>query len=130
MANDDKSKYLPLIQGAINRSASSSFFLKGWSVTVSTAMFGLASKESQPRLALLALLPILAFWGLNGYYLGYERQFRKLYRDAVDATETNFNMTPDPLGLQGWLDAASRPAVVALHLPLSLAALVVCALLS
>lgn len=129
MADDDKGKYLPLIQGAINRLASNSFLLKGWSVTVATALFGLAAKESQPRLALLALLPILAFWGLDGYYLGYERRFRKLYGEAVAGMATAYKMTPDPLGFRGWLEAAFRPAVVALHLPLSLVALTVCKLL-
>jgi hypothetical protein len=123
MANDDKGKYLPLIQGAINRLASNSFLIKGWTVTVATAMFGLAAKESQPRLALLALLPILVFWGLDGYYLGYERRFRELYKAAVAAPVTDYNMTPAPLGLVGWLQAVFRPAVVALHLPLTLVAL-------
>jgi hypothetical protein len=129
MADDDKAKHLALIQGAITRMASNSFFLKGWSVTLATAMFGLAAKESQPRLALLALLPILAFWGLDGYYLGYERRFRDLYKTAVAAPTTDFGMTPGTLGLRGWLEAAFRPAVVGLHLPLSLAALGVYALL-
>lgn len=129
MADDNKRKHFDLLQSAIARMASHSFLLKGWSITVATAMFGLAAKETKPPLALLALLPILAFWGLDGYYLGYERRFRQLFQAAVAAQATDFRMTPDPLGLRGWLEAAFRPAVVALHLPLSLAAVGVYALI-
>lgn len=129
MADDDKRKHFDLLQGAISRMASNSFLLRGWSITLATAMFGLAAKESKPDLALLALLPILAFWGLDAYYLGYERRFRDLYRAAVADAATDFRMTPEPLGLPGWLKVLVRPAVVGLHLPLVLATLGVNALL-
>lgn len=123
MADDDKRKHLDLLQGAITRMASNSFLLKGWSVTLATAIVGLSLKQETPRLALLALLPILAFWGLDAYYLGFERRFRDLYSKAVVAAATDFGMTPARLGLSGWLDAAFSPAVSGLHLPLALVAL-------
>ena len=129
MASDDKRKHLDLLQGAISRMASNSFLLKGWSVTLATALFGLAAKESKPNLALLALLPILVFWGLDAYYLGYERRFRALFNAAVAKADTDFRMAPEPLGLLGWLKALVRPVVLGLHLPLGLAALGVYAFL-
>jgi hypothetical protein len=129
MANEEKMKHLDLIQGVITRMASNSFVLKGWSVTLATALFGFSAKESEPRLALLALLPILVFWGLDGYYLGLERRFRSLYDTAAQAAATDFKMSPGKLGLGGWWKAAWRPAVWGLHLPLAIAALGVCALL-
>lgn len=74
-------------------------------------------------LALLALLPILAFWALDAYYLGLERRFRALYAAAIAVAATDFKMTPAPLGVPGWWEAAVRPAVAGLHLPLALATL-------
>ncbi|MFL6261646.1 MAG: hypothetical protein ACJ76Y_18270 [Thermoanaerobaculia bacterium] len=131
MADEDKRKHLDLLQGVISRMASNSFLLKGWSVTLASALFGLSAKDAEPKLALLALLPILVFWGLDAYYLGYERQFRVLYTKAIDLSNpaTDFTMTPEPLGLPGWLKVLVRPTVVGLHLPLVLAALGVYALL-
>jgi hypothetical protein len=129
MANEEKMKHLDLIQGAITRMASNSFVLKGWSVTLATALFGFSAKDSEPRLALLALLPILVFWGLDAYYLGLERLFRKLYATAAGATVTDFAMAPGKLGIKGWLEAVRRPAVLWLHLPLALSAVGVYSLL-
>jgi hypothetical protein len=129
VADEEKMKHLDLIQGVITRMASNSFVLKGWSVTLATALFGFSAKESEPRLALLALLPILVFWGLDAYYLGLERRFRTLYDNAVQATTTDFKLTPAALGPGGWWEAACRPAVWGLHLPLAIAALGVYALL-
>ena len=123
MADEDKRKHLDLIQGVITRMASSSFLLKGWSVTLTTALLGLSAKNPEPKLALVALLPILVFWGLDAYYLGYEWRFRELYATAIKSLDsTDFGMTPQGLGFTGWLKAAFRPAVVGLHLPLALAA--------
>lgn len=121
MADEDKRKHLELLQNAITRMASNSFVIKGWSVTLATALFGFSAKESEPRLALLALFPILAFWGLDAYYLGLERRFRKLYTDAARAAATDFAMTPEDLGLRGWIEAVWRPAVRWLYLALALA---------
>jgi len=128
MATEEKFKHLTLIQGVITRMASNSFLLKGWSVSLASAMFAWAAKGSEPGLALLALLPILAFWGLDAYYLGYERKFRDLYSKAAKAAETDFQMTPEELGFRGWLSVVVRPAILGLHLPLALAALGVYAL--
>jgi hypothetical protein len=129
MADEDKRKHLDLLQSAITRMAANSFLLKGWCVTLATALFGFSAKEGAPRLALLALLPILAFWGLDAYYLGLERKFRNLYAGATAPaalapnSATNFNMTPGHVGFQDWWNAVRSPAVLWLHLPLALAAL-------
>jgi len=129
MANEEKMKHLDRLQGVITRMASNSFLLKGWSITLASAMFGLSAKDSAPALALLALPPILAFWGLDAYYLGYERRFRDLYSMAAKAATTDFQMTPEVLGLRGWLNVVVRPAVLWVHLPLALTALGVYVLL-
>lgn len=130
MPDEDKRKHLDLLQGAISRMASNSFLLKGWSVTLATALFGLSTKEAKPELALLALLPIMSFWGLDAYYLALERTFRQLYKTAtVNLAVTDYDMATEALNWKAWREAALRPAVLALHLPLMVVALLVYGLL-
>lgn len=74
-----KVKHLEFIQGVINRMAGNLFLLKGWTITLIAALFALAAKDSKPGYALLAYIPIIVFWYLDGYFLAKERQYRDLY---------------------------------------------------
>ena len=76
---DAKIKHLELIQGVINRMASNSFLLKGWSVVLVSAVLVLVSRHGGSRWALIGLIPTLVFWGLDGYFLHQERLYRALY---------------------------------------------------
>ena len=83
MDTDEKRiKHLEMIQGVINRLAGNSFAIKGWSITLASALIAIAVDKSDGRFTLVALLPVMAFWILDGYFLWQERLFRKLY-DAV-----------------------------------------------
>lgn len=86
-------KHLELVQGIISRMANNSFLIKGWSVTVAAALFALAAKDSDARFALLAILPIFAFWYLDAYYLRQERLFRQLY-EKVRSKESSSTVEP------------------------------------
>jgi len=64
MTDDEKQiKHLELIQQVVSRLAGNSFSIKGWSITLVSALFELAAKDSNVRYAILALLPALCFWG-------------------------------------------------------------------
>ncbi len=80
---ESKLKYLEMIQSVINRMASNSFLLKGWSVTLVSALFALAAKDSNQFFIYLAYFPCIAFWSLDGYFLWQERMYRKLYQNAT-----------------------------------------------
>src|SRR5690242_13198261 len=82
MNSEYKLKHLEFIQSIVNRMASNSFLLKGWSVTLVAALFALAAKDSDKKYIVVAYFPVLVFWILDAYFLSQERQFRKLY-DAV-----------------------------------------------
>src|SRR6266436_8960138 len=73
---EDRLKYLEFIQAAISRMAANSFLIKGWSVTLGTAVLGFSLKENNWAMALVALIPASSFWALDAYYLGLERLFR------------------------------------------------------
>lgn len=68
--------------------AGNSFLLKGWSVTLTSALFALAAKDSNPFFVYLAYFPCATFWSLDGYFLRQERLYRKLYQ-AVSKMQPN-----------------------------------------
>lgn len=87
---EGKIRYLEIIQGIINRMASNSFYLKGWTVTL---ILGLLALKSELVSFYILLIPVLFFWLLDSYYLSLERKYRKLY-DTVRLNEVNdFNLT-------------------------------------
>ena len=95
---DNKIKHLELIQGVINRLATNSFQMKGWSVVLVAAILVLLAREHRLDAAFIALLPIFVFWGLDGYFLWQERLYRALYdhvRTLEDA-QVDFAMNVAP----------------------------------
>jgi hypothetical protein len=107
MSTEINDKHLTLVQGVVNRLAGNSFALKGWSVTLVSALLALATKDAEPRLALVALLPALTFWGLDGYFLAQERLFRRLYAKLIDPNHQvpAFSMETEPFAAAQWRDA-------------------------
>lgn len=91
---DNKIAHLEMIQGVVNRLANSSFLMKGWTVILVSALFALSATGSRVYFILLAYFPVIAFWGLDGYYLWQERLFRKLYDKVrvMDESEIDFSM--------------------------------------
>lgn len=101
-----KLKHLELVQGIINRMASNSFSLKGWSVILVSALFALAAASPDARFSLLAYFPALAFWVLDAYFLRQERLFRKLYDKVrtMPYNQVDFSMdtTPYQAEVESW----------------------------
>ena len=96
--SDERIKHLEFIQSIVTRLSTNSFIIKGWAITVSAAIFAFEAKEQNWRVAAVALLPIIAFWLLDAYFLRQERLFRKLYdqvRRQNAATEP-FSMDISP----------------------------------
>ena len=82
-----KHKHLEMIQGIINRLASNSFSIKQWTVMLVTALFILTTRENSVPIW-VALVPIVALWCLDGYFLWQERRFRNLYMEVCDTDES------------------------------------------
>jgi hypothetical protein len=81
-------KHLEFIQSVITRLATDSFLMKGWALTVAGALFGFAAKGTDWKIALVGLMPVAAFWGLDAYFLRQERLYRILY-DHVRRSDTD-----------------------------------------
>ena len=94
MEIDRKIKHLEFIQKVINRLASDSSRMKGWCVVLVTALFILLVWEGRIESIAVALIPVIAFWGLDGYFLWQERLYRALYDHvrALEEDEINFSM--------------------------------------
>lgn len=95
---DSKLKHLEFIQNTINRLSTNSFLLKGWSVVLVSALFALSAANSSQQFIMLAYIPAIVFWGLDGYFLSIERQYRDLYDEVrlADAEHVDFSMETKP----------------------------------
>lgn len=83
---EKKIKHMEMIQNVVSRMAGNSFLLKGWCVTLVSALLALASKDSNTKFILVAYFPVMMFWILDSYFLWQERLFRKLY-DKIRVTD-------------------------------------------
>ena len=97
---NDKVEHLKLIQGIITRMNTNSFQIKGWTITLVSALLALYANSGKVTYIFIALIPVLIFWFLDSYYLQQERKFRALYNDIVDAANygddiKNFKMSID-----------------------------------
>lgn len=116
---DNKIKHLEFIQDVIKRMASNSFLLKGWSVAIVSAIFALSAKDANPRIIFFALVPAIAFWLLDGYFLATERAFRGLYNQvrgkAEEDIDFSMDFTPFLKGKRDWLTVSFSPTIRAFH---------------
>jgi len=86
----ERIKHLEMIQLVVARLGTDSFLVKGWAVTLNAALLGFAISGKDWRLAAVAVIPTLALWQLDTYYLRAERLFRQLYetvRTGIPAVE-------------------------------------------
>jgi len=106
---DKKHKHLEFIQIIITRMAVNSFLLKGWTVTLIAGAFVLSEKDSNNLFIIIAYLPLLIFWFLDGYYLYQERLFRSLYDHVrkLDENGIDFSMNTNPFKTKKGNDWAS-----------------------
>lgn len=79
-----KEKYLDHLQAVITRHNTNSFMIKGWTITICTAVFTIAGTWKEPILALVALVPTTILWILDSFYLANERCFVGLYTAAIN----------------------------------------------
>jgi len=79
---EKKLKHLEFIQKTIERMAKNSFLLKGWSLTLTTALIAISVKEKKIDFLFISIIPVFVFWFLDSYYLKQEKLFRKLYNEV------------------------------------------------
>ena len=97
---DSKIKHLEFAQATINRMATNSFLIKGWSVTLVVGLLAVSHKELDKHYIYISLAVLILFWLLDGYYLSRERRFINLFDHIRNTPETqiDFSMDPQPYG--------------------------------
>lgn len=98
--NEEKLKHLEFIQNVITRMNSNSFQIKGWAVTIVSALLAIYASSKNNYFILVGVFPITIFWLLDAYYLSQERKFRGLYNDVAGISDNPneirlFEMRPD-----------------------------------
>lgn len=82
MLGAERLKHLEFIQAVVTRLGTTSFLVKGWTLTIATIFFAVQVDRLSWAAAVSGLIPLLAFWFLDGYFLWQERLFRCLYDDV------------------------------------------------
>lgn len=127
---EEKLKHLEFIQGVINRLSTNSFLLKGWNVILVSALFSLATYDTNPMYVFLAYIPAFVFWGLDGYFLSQERKYRRLYDKVrlMNQNEIDFSMKTLEFNSDkkvGWLSSTISATLISFHGILILAIIVI-----
>ncbi|NCA80097.1 MAG: hypothetical protein EOM76_07935 [Sphingobacteriia bacterium] len=102
--DEEKRQHLTFIQGVITRMNTNSFQIKGWTITIVSALLALYANSSNVIYIFVAIIPVLLFWFLDAYYLQQERKFRGIYNDVAElGDETKKNkVRPFEMPLQNY----------------------------
>ena len=89
--NDNQVKHLEFIQSNIARMNQCSFQMKGWMLTIVSALLALYAGSINAETGnginmfiYIAIAPTLIFWFLDSFYLQQERKFRGIYNDLIN----------------------------------------------
>lgn len=135
--NEDKRKHLEFIQEVIKRMASNSFLLKGWSITLISAVIGFVIQSNAPEeksqqiyLILLAIGLIIAFWFLDAFYLSQERAYIKLFEDVRkrrnEDIDFSLNAKPYLSGYASWSTSLTSKIFLIFYVPTLIVLLLIC----
>ena len=112
--------HLQMIQGVVTRLGHNSFLLKGWSVILVAALLAFAANTSEKFILMVTFVPIVAFWGLDGYYLWQERRYRALYNHVTQHghQDLEYSLEPDTspkAEKERWLCAVFSRTLIAFY---------------
>lgn len=126
---EKKLKHLDFLQLIITRMNVNSFFLKGWSVTLVSALFAFAAKDTNINYVLITYISTPLFWFLDGYYLSQERQYRELYNVVKDKDEADidFDLNAKPYNKDRnmWVPSVFSPTLMIFYGTLILITLII-----
>ena len=85
--SNEKIKHLELIQAIITRMNQNSFQIKGWMLTIVSALLALFASSNNGIYISIGIIPVTIFWFLDAFYLQQERKFRGVYNDVAGITD-------------------------------------------
>ena len=106
---NSKLKHLEFLQNIITRMNSNSFLLKGWTVTIVSALFAISKMDLDNKFLAIVYIVIITFWILDGSFLSQERQYRDLYKSVtkIEDNQIDFSMNASDYnnGKNKWFNA-------------------------
>lgn len=126
--DDKKIKHFDMIQSVINRMANNSFLIKGWAITLISALFALSAAETKLNLIFISYFILPVFWILDGYYLHQERAYRDLFDEVRNkTTDIDFNMSAKAYasGKNSWFNSTISPTLLVFYIGVMLVILIV-----
>lgn len=108
--NEDERLYLQFLQNNIAKMNSNSSQVKGWCITIVTALLAIFAAIKNPLFLIICLVPIIMFWFLDAKYLQQEHKFVEMYNSYIKDTESKPNTYEMPMnsyakGLKGFFKA-------------------------
>lgn len=122
----NKVKHLEFIQEVITRMNRNSFQIKGWMITLVSAILALYASTGKGLYIWVAIFPAFLFWVLDAYYLQQERKFRGVYNDVAELTlgdkKTNIRDFEMPIhkytnGKYSYMKVLFSKTIAGLYLP-------------
>lgn len=107
----NKTAHLEMIQNIVNRLSQNSFLLKGWSVVLVSGLLAFGATRPETILKYLAVFPVLAFWGLDAYFLREERMFRHLFNHVRTLEDDKIDYSMDRSVVKDKHESVFRVAV-------------------
>ena len=105
--NEKLIKHLEFIQNVITRMNYNSFLIKGWAITLVSALFALASNDTNLNYVLISYIAIPVFWVIDGFFISTERQYRALYNEVrlkkEDEVDFDMNASKFNIGKNTWI---------------------------
>lgn len=94
-----------------------------------SALFALSANNTNVQFIMLAYIPAIIFWGLDGYFLSLERIYRKHYERVrkKNPEDIDFSMNTHDIqsGFNEWASATLSKTLIPFHGALISAILVV-----
>ena len=112
-------QHLEFIQNVITRMNSNSFLIKGWMITLVSALYALAAKDADLRYVVVTYFTVPVFWFFDAFYLSQERQYRALYNYVRTLDKTDFSMDASSykVGKNSWLGTLFSRTMLVLYPP-------------
>ncbi len=90
--NQSKLKHLEFIQNIISRMNTNSFIIKGWCLTLISAILALSVNQEKNLILIIGIPVCLIFWFLDSYYLCLEKKYRILYSEQIKTESYDFSL--------------------------------------
>jgi len=122
---ESRIEHLKLIQAAATRLGNICLLCKVGTVVLATWILTVAARLAAPDYLLMAFVPAVAFWGLDGHYLRQQRLFRKLYDAVARQTPSEWEDAPFSMDtsaysseVASWWHTCRSRTIAALYAPI------------